>query len=84
VVVDDHHLQTGGPKAGEVLLDHGPGRDGLAARGLPTGTSECALHMNGKEPEGSDDEKPHREHPAEVGGGPGPESGERAGSVLVC
>ena len=83
VVVDDHHLETSGTQPGEVLLDDGPGRDRLTARGLPPGTRECALDVDGEEAEGDNDEEPRYEHPAEVGGRPRPETGEWTGSVPV-
>jgi len=37
--------------------------------------------MDAKEPEGGDDEQPHREQTAEVGSGPRPEAREWMGSV---
>ncbi len=83
VVVDDDHLEAGGTEAGEVLLDDGPGGDGLAVRGLPTGAGQCVLDVDGEDPEDDEDQEPRDEHPAEVGGGPGAEAGEGSRVVVA-
>ena len=70
MVVDDDHLEAGGAEAGEVLLDDGPGGDGLAVRGLPAGAGQCVLDVDGEDPEDDEHQEPRDEHPAEVGGGP--------------
>ena len=76
-MVDDDHLEAGGTEAGEVLLDDGPCGDGLAVRRLPAGTGQCVLDVDGEEPEDHEHQQPGHEHPPEVGGGPGTQSGER-------
>ena len=76
VMVDDDDLEGGGPEPGEVLLDDGSGRDGLAVRCLPPGAGERVLHVNGEDPEDEDHEDPSDEHSAEVGGSPRAKSGE--------
>ena len=79
VVVDDHHLQSGGTEAGEVLFDDGPGGDGLAVRRLPPGPGQGVLDVDGEDPEHQEHQQPGDQHPTEVGGGPPAEPGERTG-----
>ena len=88
-MIDHDHLEAGGTKTREVLFDDGAGGDGLTVGSLPSGAGEGALDVDGEEPEDQDHQEPSDEHPAEVGGGPGAESGKRAGRphldpVSVC
>ena len=80
-MVDHDHLEAGGAKAREVLLDDCPGRNGLTVGRLPPGAGERTFDVDGEEHECEQHQQPSYEHTAKVGGRPGAESGKQARTI---